>query len=77
MEISKRNVKGGIKLKLYMAVTPDKYELPLAVCGTAKELGELFGVSKTSVLSSISKKLPGTTTGRKFIKVEVEDEVCT
>lgn len=73
MEISKRNVKGGIKLKLYMAVTPDKYELPLAVCDTAKELGELFGVGKNTVQSAISNNLSGKNKGRKFVRVELEE----
>lgn len=58
-------------MKLYMAVTPDEFELPLAVCKTARELGEKFGVSESVVYSSITKKLSGKTNGRKFIRVEV------
>lgn len=58
-------------MKLYLAVTPDKYELPLAVCDTAEELAKLFGLRKNVVQSAISKNLSGRNKGRKFIKVEV------
>ena len=34
---------------LWMAVTPDEYELPMYVADTARELGEKYGVSKTAV----------------------------
>lgn len=29
---------------LWMAVTPDKYELPIAVAGTTRELSEMLGL---------------------------------
>ena len=32
---------------LYIACTPDKYELPLAVADTAEELGEMLGNEMT------------------------------
>lgn len=60
---------------MYMAVTPDKYELPLAVCDTARELGALFGVSANLIQSSISKNQSGRNRGYKFVKVDdVEGE---
>lgn len=40
--------------KLYIAVTLDKYELPLAVADTPAELARLMGTTCNSVLSSIA-----------------------
>ncbi|RGO78096.1 hypothetical protein DXB04_27755 [Enterocloster bolteae] len=36
-------------MKLYMAVTPDRYELPLAPPDTAKNLAELFGTTPNNI----------------------------
>lgn len=55
---------------MYMAVTTDKYELPLFVADTARELGKHFGVSQNTVYSSISKGLSGKKNGYRFVKVE-------
>lgn len=41
---------------LYIACTPDKYELPFAVGDTAKELGDLLGVSAQQVHQAISRR---------------------
>lgn len=59
--------------KLYMAVTPDEYELPMCVCDTVKEIAEKFNVSRNVVLSSIAHNRSGATTGRKFVRVEIND----
>jgi hypothetical protein len=58
--------------KLYMAVTPDRYELPLAVCLNADELGRCFGIKGRTVLQQICRKDNGTMRGAKFIRIEVE-----
>lgn len=56
---------------LWLAVTPDQYELPLAVADTAEQLAAMFGLKRGSVISMVSKKASGTKTGRKFVKVRV------
>lgn len=56
---------------LWLAVTPDQYELPLAVADTAEQLAAMFGLTRGSVISLVSKNAPGTMSGRKFVKVEV------
>lgn len=61
-------------MPMYMAVTADKYELPLFVADTARELAEHFGVSTITVYSAISKGLSGTKNGYRFVKVCDEDE---
>lgn len=60
--------------RYYLAVTPDKYELPLFVADSARELADQYHININLVLSSISKHLSGEKTGRKFIKVEVEED---
>ena len=40
--------------KLYLAVTGDKYELPIAVADTPDELADKMGVRKCTILSVIS-----------------------
>ena len=41
---------------LYLRTTTDKYELPIAVADTAKELAEELGVTEGTVYTHISKK---------------------
>ena len=38
---------------IFMLVTKDKYELPLAVADTRKELGKILGVSPVTIANSI------------------------
>lgn len=58
---------------VYMKVTKDKYELPVAVADSAKELAEICGTSRTNILSAIiHAKQRGQNSVYK--KVEVDDE---
>lgn len=56
---------------MYMAVTADKYELPVAIGETASELARTLGVSTNSILSSITKKQSGKCRKMKYVKVDV------
>lgn len=38
---------------IWMAVTQDKYELPVAVADTAKELGIILGITTNAIHSCI------------------------
>ena len=58
---------------VYMAVSPDRYELPIAVRDTAAELGKLFGISRTTVLSNIADGRSGVRRGAKFVKTYIEE----
>ena len=60
--------------RLFMAVSPDEYELPLYVCDTMKELAEWAGLSYFSVASYINREDRGTTRGYKFVTVDMEKE---
>jgi len=56
---------------LYMAVTPDEYELPLVVAASAAELARVCGTSESNIRVQICRGYNGTNSGRKFVKVEV------
>lgn len=56
---------------LWLAVTPDQYELPLAVADTAEQLGALIGLKRGSVISLVERGASGKKTGRKLLKVRV------
>ena len=49
---------------LYMACTPDKYELPMVVTDSLKEMEQLTGYSEASIRSSTSR--PATITERSY-----------
>lgn len=57
---------------LYMAVTVDKYELPLIVEDSISKLAKKTGVSVSTVKSSIDINQSGTRRGMKFIQVKEE-----
>lgn len=57
-------------MKLYLKVTKDKYELPLAVADSPEELAIMVGTTPKNVLSCISKKYP---TWKKVIVDDEED----
>lgn len=64
-----------IKNRLYMAVTPDKYELPLFVTPYLDEIADKFGKSKVVVASSICHNRQGSKKGGvKFVAVEVDEK---
>ena len=56
-----------------MAVTADKYELPICVEDSVKKLAKWAGISENTLSSRISKESSGKTSGIKFIKVTEEE----
>lgn len=60
-------------MTLWMKVTMDKYELPLAVADSSRELARCLGVSASTVASVVSNaKRRG---GRCcYVKVEIDDD---
>lgn len=61
-------------MKVYMAVTADEYELPVAVVDSAAELAEIYGMTKGSVLSALTRESQRKNTKRKFIRLEIEED---
>lgn len=58
---------------LWLAVTPDELELPIAVADTAVELASRFGKKPNDISSAWHKKLSGKNLGFKVVKVEVNN----
>ena len=56
-----------------MAVTPDKYELPIYICDTGEELAQKLNISRNTVFSSITRSENGTRTGRKIVRVKIDE----
>lgn len=61
-------------MKLYMGVTPDKYELPLYIADSLKELSKMNGFDYDSICHRISKRSSGRNKGVKFIKIIIDEE---
>lgn len=67
---------GGYKWKyakkqkefLYLAVTNDKYELPIAVADSASELAKMLGLSVYTIYTGVCRESKNV---RKIVKVEV------
>ena len=60
---------------LWMLVTADEYELPLAVADSARALAEMVGSTKHNVESFVSKGCNGRMNGTKYIKVVNDEEL--
>lgn len=58
---------------LWMKVTDDEYELPLAVADTASELARMCGLNKNGVLVAISNA-KRRKTKCQYVKVVIDDE---
>lgn len=61
-------------MTLYLAVTPDKYELPICVTDNIGEMARKFKTSNNNISSKISKNHSGKNLGVKFIKIKVDTE---
>jgi len=60
-----------------MAVETDKYELPLYVADTLRELADWSGFSIGYVLSAIAHGYPGKKSGMKFLRIEIDFDYST
>lgn len=54
---------------LYLAVTPDKYELPIYVTDTPGKMAQLTGISRATINECISKNSSGKRNKMKFVRV--------
>ena len=58
---------------IWMKVTMDEYELPVAVAESCRELSEMVGVTVNNIRSSYSKYKSGQRKTCQYRKVEVEE----
>ncbi len=61
-------------MRLYMAVTADKYELPLIVSDKVKDIAKYSGTSERNVYQGIYYNYPGKRKKMKFVRVDVNDK---
>lgn len=61
-------------MTLWIEVTNDKYELPVAVETCVKDLARKAGVKPDSIISMVSKDRAGKMKKCRFKKVIVEDD---
>lgn len=61
-------------MKLYLKVTNDKYELPIAVAESQTELARLLGVSRTAVNKAYKYQERCIHATSSYKEVEVEDD---
>lgn len=67
-------------MTLYIAVTNDRYELPIAVAETQTELAIMVGVDISTICKQIKrraageKECPWKKCGMKFYKVDCEEK---
>ena len=65
--------RGPTSSYVYMKVTKDKYELPVAVASTARELEDILHLRHNSVLSALCHREKS---GKRscYVRVRVEDD---
>jgi ribosomal protein L7Ae-like RNA K-turn-binding protein len=63
-------------MTLWMAVTADKYELPIAVADTGLELGRMLGISSSAITHAM-KRGYGKRHTQRYLKVELQEEETT
>lgn len=61
-------------MTVYMKVTQDEYELPLAIASTVQELADICGTSANNIRSTMSRHKSGKFKKTKYVKVEVSEE---
>lgn len=59
-------------MKIYMMVTNDKYELPMCIADSPKELSEMSGYPANTIYCMMSKYKHGKIKFSRFICVEVD-----
>ena len=62
------------KQYIWMAVTADEYEHPIAVADTAEELGRMIGVSRNTILTDQLRGESGKISGRRIVRVNKNEE---
>jgi len=61
-------------MKLYLRVTDDKYELPVAVADAQAELARMCGVDRRTIASMLCLVRQGKYKNSIYQEVEIDDE---
>lgn len=58
---------------VYMKVTRDKFELPVAIADSPKELAKMVGSTANTINSAVNKYERGVHKTSKYIRVKIEE----
>lgn len=61
-------------MTVWILVTKDEFELPVAIADTAKELARICGVSNRTIISGALRSKSGKVKKSRYIKVEIDDD---
>ena len=61
-------------MTLWLEVTPDEYELPLAVADSVQELARLRGKRAGTIKACVCKREKGKRKRSIYVRVRVDDE---
>ena len=67
-------LKEGARMVLYLKVTNDKYELPLAVATSAEELARMTGANANTIRAAVCHYEKGRVKNSVYKRVRIEDE---
>ena len=59
---------------VWMMVTMDKYELPIAVADSAAELARIVGTSKNSIDSAVSRYYSGKIKTSSYRRIRISED---
>ena len=59
---------------VWMKISKDRLELPLAVAESASELAKICNTSPDCIMSVVSKARKGIIKNPGFVKIEIEDD---
>lgn len=65
----KKEQDGKMLTPLWLLVTKDKYQLPLAVADTSEELAQIVGVSPSTIIKSVTHRRKS-----RYIRIYVDME---
>lgn len=63
-----------MKRTVYMKVSSDKYELPMAVADSAEELSRILGVNKCTIFRAVYDYKHGTRKHSNYLKIVYDEE---
>ena len=68
-------MKAGDRVQaVWMKITQDEYELPVAVADSSDELGEICGCDGQTIRCAFSRYNLGQRKSTKYIKVMIDDD---
>lgn len=74
METTTRTIQGAQEMTIYMKVTKDKYELPVAIANSVQELARICNTTANNIYVEMWQQSTGKRKTSRYHKVEVEDD---